>query len=181
MGRTRRTLLTLPLALTMAAALAPAEVADSAPGGFTVRIILNIQAPPGDVYRRLIRNVGEWWSAEHTFSHDAHNLSIEEKVMGCFCEKLPEGGGVRHMQVIYLAPGKTVVLSGGLGPLLTQAVTGTMQIQLSPAEGGTKVGVTYAVAGYMPAGLNAWAKPVDGVLTEQFTRLKNYTEQKNVK
>ena len=44
------------------------------------------------------------------------------------------------------------------------------------AEGGTKLEVTYAVAGYLPAGMNTWAAPVDGVLEEQFTRLKNYVE-----
>ena len=51
-----------------------------------------------------------------------------------------------------------------------------MQIQLSPADGGTKVEVTYAVGGYLAVGLNTWAAPVDGVLKEQFTRLKNLVE-----
>jgi hypothetical protein len=52
-----------------------------------------------------------------------------------------------------------------------------MQIQLTPAEGGTKVEVTYAVGGYLAAGLNTWAGPVDGVLKQQFTRLKNSIEK----
>jgi len=52
-----------------------------------------------------------------------------------------------------------------------------MDIQLSPAEGGTKLEVTYAVTGYLPAGMNTWAAPVDSILTEQFMRLKNYVER----
>jgi hypothetical protein len=51
-----------------------------------------------------------------------------------------------------------------------------MTIELSAAEGGTKLEVTYAVAGYLPAGMDTWAAPVDGVIEEQFTRLKKYVE-----
>ena len=39
--------------------------------------------------------------------------------------------------------------------------------------------VSYAVAGYLPSGMKSWAAPVDGMLTEQFTRLKNYIEHGN--
>jgi hypothetical protein len=37
--------------------------------------------------------------------------------------------------------------------------------------------LTYAVTGYLAAGLNTYAAPVDGVLKEQFTRMKNYIER----
>jgi hypothetical protein len=157
--------------------LARTEVVDSAATGFTVKVTLQIQAAPADVYRRLIHNVGDWWSPGHTFSGNAHNLSIEEKPMGCFCEKLPNGGGVRHMEVAFLAPGKAVVLVGGLGPLQSIAATGSMSIKLSPADGGTKLELAYAVMGYLPAGMNTWATLVNNVLSEQFTRLKNYKER----
>src|SRR5579864_6128924 len=156
---------------------AMSEVADSSSNGFTVKTTLHIQGAPQDVYRRLIRNVGDWWSSQHTFSGSSHNLSIEEKPMGCFCEKLPNGGGVRHLEVVQLAPGKTLVMTGGLGPLQSIAAAGNMEIQLSPSEGGTKLELTYAVTGYLPAGMNTWAAPVSSMLTEQFTRLKNYIER----
>ena len=162
------------------AALSPgwvkAEVADSSANGFTVKLAFNINAAPDEVYRKLI-HVGDWWNSEHTFSGDAHNLSIEERPMGCFCEKLPNQGAVRHMEVVNFSPGKTLVLSGGLGPLQSLAATGSMTISLAAAEGGTKLAVTYAVTGYLPAGMNALAAPVDGVVREQFTRLKNYLER----
>jgi uncharacterized protein YndB with AHSA1/START domain len=162
-------------AVLLAAIPLRAAVADSAANGFTVKLELNIQAPPQDVYYRVVR-VGDWWNSMHTFSGDAHNLSIEDKAMGCFCEKLPSGGSVRHMVVVYADPGKKLVLSGALGPLQSIAATGSMTIQLAPAGGGTKLTVGYAVTGYLAAGMNTWAAPVDSVLTEQFTRLKSLIE-----
>jgi uncharacterized protein YndB with AHSA1/START domain len=172
----KRNLVIAMIVCILAPSLATAEVKDSSANGFTVRITLDLQAPPAEVYRRFMQ-IGGWWSAEHTFSHDAHNLSIEEKAGGCWCEKLPNQGGVRHMQVVYLAPGSRIVLSGGLGPLLSVASAGAMEIIFAQAEGGTKMQVTYTVMGYLPAGMNTWAVPVDSVLTEQFTRLKNYVEK----
>ena len=162
-------------------ALAPvrsrAAVVDASAGGFTVKVTLQIQAPPDDIYRRIIHNVSDWWNSSHTFSGSSRSLSLEEKVMGCFCEKLPNHGAVRHMEVLYFAPGERLKLAGALGPLQSLAAVGLMDIQLSPTEGATRLEVTYAVAGYLPAGMNTWAAPVDAMLTEQFTRLKNYTER----
>lgn len=168
--------LALAAASFLAAFPAQPEVLDSSAGGFTVRATVSIAASPDEVYRRILHNIGDWWSSDHTFSGDAHNLSIEEKPMGCFCEKLPNQGSVRHMEVVYLAPGKTIGLNGALGPLSSLAATGSMQIQLTAAGSGTNLVATYAVAGYLPAGMNTWAAPVDGVLNEQFSRLKAYVE-----
>src|SRR5271165_1073487 len=122
---------------------ARSAVADSSAGGFTIKLTYSVKATPAAVYDRFIHNVGEWWSAEHTFSRDAHNLSIEEKAMGCFCEKLPNLGAVRHMEVLTLIPGRMLVLSGALGPLQSLAAVGTLSLQLSAVEGGTKLDVTY--------------------------------------
>lgn len=162
--------------LLFSALLANAEVVDSAAGGFTIKTTINIKAAPDEVYRRLVGKVGDWWNPVHTFSGNAHNLKIEDHPGGCLCETLPNNGFVRHLEVIYAAPGKRLVLSGSLGPLQNLAATGSMQIQLTPAEGGTKLDLTYAVTGYLAKGINTWAAPVDMVLAEQFTRLKNYVE-----
>ena len=157
---------------------ARAAVADSAANGFTVRISIQIQSPARDVYDRLVHHVGDWWSSAHTFSGSSKNMSIEEKAMGCFCEKLPKQGGmVRHMEVLYFAPGERLVLAGALGPMQPLAAAGNLTIQLVPAGGGTRVDLVYAVTGYLAAGMNTWAAPVDGMLTEQYTRLKNLMEQ----
>ncbi len=155
---------------------AGAEILNQSAGGFTVKVTMNIHATPDDVYRRIVRNVGDWWNPAHTFSGDAHYLTIDPRAMGCFCEKLPNLGSVRHMEVVMAAPGEKLVMIGALGPFQSLAVTGSMTIQLTPSEGGVKLELTYAVAGYLPAGMNTWAAPVDGMLTEQVTRLKNYVE-----
>ena len=165
----------LPILLCLPFAMHGA-VADSSAGGFTLRITLNIQAPPDDVYRRLVHNPGNWWSSAHTFGGDSRALRIEDRAMGCFCERLPNLGTVRHMEVIYAAPGEKLVMSGAIGPMQSLAAVGSMTIQLSGNAAGTKFSATYAVAGYLPAGMNTWAATVDSVLTEQFTRLKNYIE-----
>lgn len=165
--------------LALAPTAAKPDVVDSASNGFTVKITVQIQAAPKDVYRQLIHNVGDWWSSAHTYSHDSHNLSIEEKPMGCFCEKLPNDGSVRHMEVVSLFHGKAIGMTGALGPLQNIAAAGNMRMELSASEGGTKLDVTYAVTGYLPAGMNTWAAPVNSVLTEQFTRFKGYVEHGN--
>jgi hypothetical protein len=43
------------------------------------------------------------------------------------------------MQVVFLIPGKMMVLNGGLGPLMTLGTTGAMTIQLTGNAGGTKL------------------------------------------
>ncbi len=83
---------------------------------------------------------------------------------------------MRHLEVLFVAPGKVLRMGGGLGPLQGIAASGSMTIKLSPADGGTKL-ATYAVAGYLPAGMNTLAAPVDSVFTNQFVRLKNYIER----
>lgn len=173
--------MTYSIALAIAIlAVAPGRafpaVADSSANGFTVKITVSIQAAPAEVYRRLIR-IADWWNPEHTWSGDSRNLSIEERAAGCFCERLPDGGGVRHMEVVNVAPGKTLVLTGGLGPLQSMAAAGNMSFQLSAEGTGTKLALVYAVNGYSPTGMNTWAGPVDTVLTEQVSRLKSYIEK----
>lgn len=160
--------------LFLASSTMMGEVIDSGANGFTVKTTVTIKAAPDAVYRQII-HVGDWWDSAHTFSGDAHNLSIEEKPMGCWCEKLPQGG-VRHMEVVFLSPGKKLVMIGGLGPLQSMATTGSMTFQLSPSENGTKLELTYTVGGYLAAGLNNLAAPVDGVLGQQIGRLKNFME-----
>ncbi|HXJ44792.1 MAG TPA: hypothetical protein VNH18_36230, partial [Bryobacteraceae bacterium] len=154
----------------LAPAYLAAEVVDSASNGFTVRTTLSIQASPADVYQRLVRNVGDWWNSAHTFSGDAHNMSIDDKPGGCFCEKLPGGGGVQHFEVSVASPGKTLLFRGAMGPMLSKALMGGLEITLVPAEGGTKLTVSLNAGGYLPGGVNAMAGVADVVVAEQFTR-----------
>jgi uncharacterized protein YndB with AHSA1/START domain len=166
----------LTMFLLAPAVPAGARVLDSAPDGFTVQSNAGIAAPPARVYRTLIDEVGHWWSPDHTFSHQASNLSLQGRAGGCFCEALPSGGDVRHMTVVYADPYRLLRLRGGLGPLQSLAVTGTLTFTFAPEGAGTAVTLVYTVGGYRPGGLAELAPEVDRVTSEQLERLKRYVE-----
>lgn len=178
-------LLALPVATQVAA-----EVVDSGPGGFTSVNTAAVEAAPAEVWSALVDDVGEWWSSAHSFSMDAGNMSIDARPMGCFCEALPDGGGVRHLTVVAVMPGKMLRMTGGLGPLQGRAVRGAMTWEMAASdegagegagegEGGTSVRLTYAVHGYAPQGLESWAGPVDGVVGEALERLARFVDSGN--
>src|SRR5260221_4091522 len=142
------------LAILFAIVAAPlrGEVIESTAAGFLVRNTAAINAPPATVYTALTDGVGGWWDPVHTFSHDAHNLSIDAKPRGCFCERLPDGGGVHDMTVVYASPGKLLRLTGAIGPLQEAALTGTMTWNLSQAGGGTAAELSFTVGGFPAPG-----------------------------
>ena len=160
------------LALILSNAPARAEVIDSAAGGFTVKISVIIKATPHDVYARVL-HPSDWWASSHTFSGDAHNLTMDTGAAACFCEKLPNGGSVRHMDLVFIDPDKMLVLRGGLGPLQRIAANASMTMALTGVPEGTRLDVTFAAAGYHPQGMNSLAAPVDQVLSLQIGRLKS--------
>jgi hypothetical protein len=155
-----------------------AEVIDSSTAGFTIRDSVIIAENPNDVYNSIVDDVGLWWDSAHTFSGKADNLSLDDRAGGCFCEKLENGGSVRHLEVVFADPGKTLRMIGGLGPLQSMAVTGSMTWSLLKSDAGTIVKVTYSIGGYRPGGLQKMAPHVDKVIFEQLTRLKEYIEKK---
>jgi len=156
--------------------LVVATVLNAGATGFVAKTTVDIAAPPARVYQTVMDRVGDWWDPEHTFSGNAHNLSIESRVGGCFCERFPAGGGVQHMTVLYLQPGQQLRLGGGLGPLQELGISGTMTWKFTAKEKGTSLEVTYAVSGYTPQGLQPLAAPVDAVLGQQIQRLKTFVE-----
>jgi hypothetical protein len=90
---------------------------------------------------------------------------------------LANGGGVQHMTVAYVDPGKILRFRGALGPLQTMAVDGSMTRDLTAAGDKTHLQLTYTVGGYRASGLGAtMAKPVNDVLTLQVQRLKKLVE-----
>jgi hypothetical protein len=156
---------------------AQAEIVDSSAHGFTVRDTVLIAKTPLDVYNHIVSDVGKWWNPAHTWSRKASNLSIDARAQGCFCEKLENGGSVRHMEVVFASPASTLRMIGGLGPLQSMAVNGTMTWSLTKSGIGTRLEVTYAIGGYRPGGLGIMAALVDGVVQEQMNRLKKFIEQ----
>ncbi len=166
----------LAAALCLLPTAAPAEVVQTAPNGFLVRHEATITAPPMVIYDTIVEQVGRWWSPDHTFSGDAANLTLDARPGGCFCERLPAGGGVEHMRVVYAAPGQGLRLTGALGPLQDNGLAGSLTLELLPSPGGTQVVLTYSVGGFMEDGFEAIAPAVDGVLGEQLKRLELFIE-----
>ena len=116
--------------------------------------------------------IGTWWNGAHSYSGDASNLRLELRAGGCFCETLPDGGTVEHMRVIQALPGSVVRMSGGLGPLQSEALAGTLSWSLRAVEGGTEITSVYLVSGHARGDIATYAAPVDGVLREQMERLR---------
>lgn len=171
------------LALSMAAyGLLPmtsrAEVHDSTSAGFAVRATATVPASADEVWDILL-DPAEWWNGTHTFSGKASNLSLDPRAGGCFCEVLPDAtsaeapprGGVQHMQVLHLEKPRILRLSGALGPLQSEPVTGTLTFMIKPEETGTRINAEYTVGGYMRIPSERMAPIVDKVIGEQVARL----------
>lgn len=162
--------------LMLCAGSAAAAVVEAGISGFQVKYDAVFKAAPEDVYRALTDHVGDWWNPAHTFSGDAKNLHMDARAQGCFCETLPKGGSVRHLTVVFAAPGVALRLEGALGPLQAGGVAGSMTWAFAPKDGGTEVSLTYNAGGYLPGGLDKIAPAADGMLGEQFARFKSYVE-----
>lgn len=157
------------------------EVLDASQSGFTSRNIVRVSAPAAEVYRSLVDDIGAWWDPDHTYSGDSNNLSLDAKAGGCFCERLAGGGRVKHMEVVYAQPGKTLRMRGGLGPLQSMGVDGAMTFSFEPSGDATQVTLIYTVGGYYPGGLEQLSETVDGVLRGQLQRLSQHVEAQSPK
>lgn len=155
--------------------LAHAAVVETSANSLQVRHTLTLAAKPEKVWQSLL-HVETWWSSEHTYSGSAANLRIEPRAGGCFCETLPDGGGVVHMTVVSLRPNAQLTLTGALGPLQTSGVAGAMTFTIAPAASGSTLTMTYNVGGYFAGGLDKLAGPVDAMLGQQMQRLQRVVE-----
>ncbi|WP_155263442.1 hypothetical protein [Sphingomonas segetis] len=162
----------------VAAAPASAEVVSASANGFEVRETVPLVIPP-DAAFSAFAELPAWWNAEHTYSGDSANLRLELTPGGCFCERIPKsGGGIEHMHVAYVEPGKRVVLTGSLGPLLYEATTGVMDVQVKTIAGGSQLTLNYKVAGFANGGAARMAPIVDSVLADQLKRLRAYATKR---
>ena len=141
---------------------------------------MQIVIPTDSAYSGFGR-VADWWNKEHTYSGDSANLSMALSPGGCFCERLPNGGGIEHMRVSYLDPGKRILLTGSLGPLLYEATVGVMDMKFERTAGGSKITMDYKVAGFANGGAEKLAPLVDSVLADQFRRYREYVRRPTAK
>lgn len=159
----------------LSAGPASAEIIDVAPSGMEIKQALRIAAPPEKVWVALI-DQARWWSSDHTFSGSSANITFDARVGGCWCEKLPNGGEVMHMMVSHMAPPKTLVVRGSLGPFSNLAGDGAMIFTLAANGAETDVTLVFRVGGYVKDGFQKWAAPVDGVLGQQIGNMKKNLE-----
>ena len=160
-------------ALLLTASPAGAEVKSASEHGFVLERRVTLVVPPELLYRSIGR-IGSWWSPDHSYSGNASNLSLDLRPGGCFCERLDGGGGVEHMRVSYVEPGKRVVLTGALGPLLYEGVSGVMDLKVERIAGGSALTMSYKAGGFANGGAGGLAPLVDKVLGEQLQRLRTF-------
>ncbi len=170
-----------PLACLIAAgalispASAHSEVLQSDASGFVVHGEADVETPLAETWAMLVQP-SLYWSDAHSWSGDVANMSLSPVAGGCFCEAIPGNevrpdGSVEHMRVVMAAPYRQLTMRGSLGPLLTEALTGTLTVQLEDYYGGTRITWDYLVGGYARFDLTELAPAVDGVIAEQMNAL----------
>lgn len=152
---------------------ARADVVNATANGFHLRHEVQIVVPPANAFAAF-GQMPNWWNAQHTYSGKSSNLSLSLTPGGCMCERFPDGGGIEHMHVAYVEPGKRAVLTGSLGPLLYLATNGVMDVQFERIAGGTKITLDYKVSGFAEGGADKLAPIVDGVLADQMRRYRQF-------
>lgn len=165
----------LALACAASASPAAADVTASSEAGFVSHNEAVVTASAAEAWATMLR-IGSWWNGAHTYSGNAANMTIVPTAGGCFCEVVPGSNGaapghIEHMRVIYVMPGSTLRMTGGLGPLQSEAVTAVLTMTIEPAGTGSKIVWDLVVGGYMRLPMAQTAPLVDGVIGEQLTRL----------
>lgn len=152
---------------------ASAEVVSASANGLVIRHAVSLVVPP-EVAFSAFGKLPQWWNAKHSYSGDSANMSLALTPGGCLCERLPDGGGIEHLRVTYVEPGKSIVLTGALGPLLYEAASGVMSVKFERIAGGTRVSLDYRLAGFASGGADAIAPAVDEVLADQMRRYRAF-------
>lgn len=159
-----------------AAGLLHAEVTQTSSNGFQIKHVCVVEAGPDQAFEKFVKEFNHWYDVNHSYSGKAENLSIDlEK--HCMLEKLPGGGFVRHMEIVYYQPGKVIRMNGGLGPLQGLGVYGALTFEFQPVEGSpekTQVTLNYCVSGAEFLRLDKIATPVESVLGMQLDAYKKY-------
>ncbi|HEX6661417.1 MAG TPA: ATPase [Sphingomicrobium sp.] len=159
--------------LLLFASPAAADVVTASENGFEIRQAVPLVVKP-EIAFTAFANLPAWWNAKHTYSGKSENLSLELNPGGCFCERFPDGGGIEHMHVTYVDPGKRILMTGALGPLLYEATTGVMDVQIKSTPAGSLLTLDYRASGFFNGGAAKLAPIVDKVLADQMRRYRTY-------
>ena len=150
---------------------AQSKVVSTDDRGFAISHSGEVKATPDIVWAQLVHPEA-WWNKDHSWSGNSANLSMTPIAGGCFCEKLADAGFVEHARITYVAPSRMLRLSGALGPLQGEALTGSLTVTIKAAPNGASVvNFDYVVGGYSRFPLKDIAPAVDAVIAEQHRRL----------
>ena len=147
--------------LALSVGAARAEVVDSGPAHFRLRLEARSDDAPAAVWARLI-DPSQWWSDDHTYSGDADNLSLDCGAGGLWSETW-DGGAVAHGVVLACMEGRLLRLEAPFGPLQELGVAAVWTIGLAPDGEGTAVTFDFVANGGPASGLDALAPAVDAV------------------
>ena len=150
-------------ALFLSSALtAHSEVITATPEHFTLKLEAQSELTPSEIWARLIEPA-QCWQADHTYSGNADNLSLDPQAGGLWREDW-DGRSVWHGTVLQAHPEASLVLSAPFGPLQGRAVTSIWTITLTETEtGGTQIVFDHVTNGTMASGLDELAPAVDYV------------------
>jgi len=139
---------------------------------FVLHAEQTVPAAPDRAWSALTR-LGDWWNSEHTYSGNAHNLRLDPRAGGCWCEQWREGS-VQHGRVLLVMNHdgvRTLRVDAPLGPLQEMAVNAVLTFTVAPDPAGAKIEMTYRVSGDASLGLDQVGPGVNAVIMEQYGRL----------
>jgi uncharacterized protein YndB with AHSA1/START domain len=128
---------------------------------------------PADKVWAAVTSWSGWWDPAHSYSGTPGAIVLDASAGGRLMERWP-GGSTIHASVITVMPPGLLRLSGGFGPLQSLPVNAILDIALKPEAGGTRLTMTYRVAGTAASKLDTLAAPVDAVMSAGFARLVNF-------
>jgi len=156
--------------LSMVPFVSDGKVISHSENSFELSSHVVIKQPVESIFQQF-NQIELWWHPDHTFSGNAQNMTLDIKG-ACFCERW-NNNIVRHMDIVAVEKNKRHVWRGGLGPLQSFAVSGALTWDFkSIGNNQTSVTYTYRVYGAIPDA-KTWSTAVNGVLSQQLTRLKN--------
>ncbi len=157
---------------------ASADVIQSAPDGFQLKLERTSTLSPDDLFSK-IGNLSAWWASDHTYSGDAGNLRLTGMKPGQLWLESWEHGQVQHGRVIAMTDSdqeKMIRFEAALGPLQGIGVNAILTIKVTPESDPetpdlSTVRFDYHVTGASFQKLDQWAAGVDGVLSQQIKTL----------
>ena len=159
-------------ALGFGASPAQADVVAATAGFFELNAQRTVSTSPERAWNALVR-VGEWWNSEHTYSGNGHNMRLDLRPGGCWCERWREGA-IEHGRVLLVMNHegvRTLRVAAPLGPLQEMAVNAVLTFTIAPDPAGAKIDMTYRVSGDAGLHLDVVGPAVNSVMMEQYGRL----------